>query len=99
MSEQQPWSEWIVSNPEILGGKPIVRGTRISVEFVLELLASGATQPEILEHYPHIPAGETSGRTALRGRRAQRRARLGAANSRVKPLDFPLLMDENVQAA
>ena len=49
MSEQQPWSERIVSNPEILGGKPIIRGTRISVEFVLELLASGATQPEILE--------------------------------------------------
>jgi uncharacterized protein (DUF433 family) len=52
----QPWSEQIISNPEILGGKPIIRGTRISVEFVLELLASGATQTEILERYPHIPA-------------------------------------------
>jgi uncharacterized protein (DUF433 family) len=56
MSEQQSWSDWIASNPEILGGKPTIRGTRISVEFVLELLASGATQPDILERYPHIPA-------------------------------------------
>lgn len=56
MSEQQPWSERIISNPEILGGKPIIRGTRISVEFILELLASGATQAEILERYPHVQA-------------------------------------------
>jgi uncharacterized protein (DUF433 family) len=34
----------IVANPEILGGKPCVRGTRLSVEFLLELAASGATQ-------------------------------------------------------
>jgi uncharacterized protein (DUF433 family) len=56
MSEQQPWSEWIVSNPEILGGKPVIRGTRISVEFVLEFLASGATQADILQRHPHVPA-------------------------------------------
>ncbi len=51
----QPWSEWIVSDPEILGGKSIIRGTRISVEFVLEFLASGATQSEILKTYPQLP--------------------------------------------
>lgn len=44
----------ITANPKILGGKPIIRGTRISVEFVLELLASGATEPEILQDYPHL---------------------------------------------
>lgn len=49
-------AEWIVSNPEILGGKPCIRGTRISVEFVLELLASGASQDGILLQYPHVPA-------------------------------------------
>ena len=47
---------WIVSNPGILGGKPCIRGTRISVEFVLELLASGATQEDILRAYPHLTA-------------------------------------------
>jgi uncharacterized protein (DUF433 family) len=49
------WKDWITSDPEILSGKPCIRGTRISVEFVLELLASGATQVEILKTYPHIP--------------------------------------------
>jgi uncharacterized protein (DUF433 family) len=49
-------TEWITSNPEILGGKPCIRGTRISVEFVLELLASGASNEDILRVYPHITA-------------------------------------------
>lgn len=34
-------SDRIAMNPEILGGKPIIKGTRISIEFILELLASG----------------------------------------------------------
>jgi uncharacterized protein (DUF433 family) len=48
-------SDWIVANPEILAGKPCLKGTRISVEFILELLASGATREEILRAYPQIP--------------------------------------------
>ena len=44
----------ITANREILGGKPIVKGTRISVEFILELLASGMTENEILQDYPHL---------------------------------------------
>ena len=44
----------ITANPNILGGKPIVRGTRISVEFILDLLASGVSEKEILEDYPHL---------------------------------------------
>ena len=44
----------ITANPKILGGKPVIRGTRISLEFILELLASGATQDEILQDYPHL---------------------------------------------
>jgi uncharacterized protein (DUF433 family) len=46
--------ERIVSNPGIFGGKPIVRGTRISVEFILELLAAGMTEKEILSDYHHL---------------------------------------------
>ena len=46
---------WIVSKPGVLGGKPCIRGTRISVELVLELLASGASREDILRTYPHIP--------------------------------------------
>ena len=44
----------IVSDPAILGGKPCIKGTRISVEFILELFASGATRAEILQAYPHL---------------------------------------------
>jgi uncharacterized protein (DUF433 family) len=44
----------IVSDPSILGGKPIIRGSRISVEVVMEWMASGATRDQILEQYPHL---------------------------------------------
>ena len=48
----------IVSNPAILGGKPIVRGTRISVELILEWMASGATRDDILRKHPHLSAAD-----------------------------------------
>ncbi len=48
--------DWIVVDLEILGGKPCIKGTRISVEFMLELLASGATSEEVLQAYPQITA-------------------------------------------
>ena len=44
----------ITTNPEILAGKPTIRGTRISVEFILELLSSGMSQEEIIKEYPHL---------------------------------------------
>lgn len=49
-------SDWIVSNPEILGGKPCIGGTRLSVEFLLELVAEGASPKEILAAYPQVTA-------------------------------------------
>ncbi len=44
----------ITANPRILGGKPVIKGTRISVELVLNLLASGVPEHDILADYPHI---------------------------------------------
>ena len=44
----------IVCNPNILGGKPIIKGTRMSVEIILELFASGADYDDLLEAYPHL---------------------------------------------
>jgi uncharacterized protein (DUF433 family) len=46
--------ERITINPKIFGGKPIVRGMRISVEMILGLLAQGTTIEEILEDYPDL---------------------------------------------
>ena len=48
------WSERITVDPEVLVGKPVVRGTRLAVEFVLELLAAGQTEAEILDEYPGL---------------------------------------------
>ena len=44
----------ITSDPAILGGKPCVRDTRLSVEFILELIASGADPAEIVRSYPQL---------------------------------------------
>ncbi len=44
----------IITNPKILSGKPIIKGTRISVEFIINLLGSGTSYQEILNDYPHI---------------------------------------------
>ena len=49
-----PWSERIVVDPEMLAGKPVIRGTRLAVEFVLELLAAGQSESEILANYPGL---------------------------------------------
>ena len=44
----------IIINPKIMVGKPIIKGTRITVELVLRLLAQGQTVKEIIENYPHL---------------------------------------------
>jgi uncharacterized protein (DUF433 family) len=43
--------ERITLNPKVLSGKPVIKGTRLSVEFILNLLAHGTTEAEILEEY------------------------------------------------
>ncbi|MGD0302274.1 MAG: DUF433 domain-containing protein [Bryobacteraceae bacterium] len=49
-----PWPERIVADPETLAGKPVIRGTRIAVELILELLAAGQSEHEILANYPRL---------------------------------------------
>lgn len=46
--------ELIVAQPDILGGKPCIAGTRISVDMILEWFASGATIPDLIEQFPHL---------------------------------------------
>lgn len=47
-------SERIVVDPEVLGGKPVIRGIRLAVEFILELFAAGQSESEILANYPGL---------------------------------------------
>ena len=46
--------ERITYDPNILGGKPVIKGTRISVQFILELLGAEMSIDEILTEYPHL---------------------------------------------
>ena len=46
----------IAYSPEVLSGKPHIVGTRLSIEFILELFASGATKEEVLRAYPQLTA-------------------------------------------
>jgi len=47
---------YIVSDPEIMMGKPIIAGTRITVELILEKLSSGESVEQIIQEHPHLTA-------------------------------------------
>lgn len=48
------WQDRIVIDPAILVGKPVIRGTRLAVEFLLDLLAEGWTHEQVLQNYPQL---------------------------------------------
>ena len=48
------WQERIVIDPTILVGKPVIKGTRLAIEFLLELLAENWTHEQILQNYPQL---------------------------------------------
>jgi uncharacterized protein (DUF433 family) len=48
------WQERIVTDPKVLVGKPVIKGTRLAVEFVLELLAERWSHEQILKSYPQL---------------------------------------------
>lgn len=48
------WSQHVTSDPQVLAGKPVVRGTRLAVDFILGLFASGWTQDQVLQNYPSL---------------------------------------------
>ncbi len=69
------WRDFIHSDPQVLVGKPVVRGTRLSVDFILRLLGNGWTREQVLANYPRLTpealqavfayAGERMGEEAL----------------------------------
>ena len=48
------WKTYIHSDPKILLGKPVIKGTRLSVEFILGLFSEGWTEQQVLENYPTL---------------------------------------------
>jgi len=50
MTDQELFTQ-ITINPKVMAGKPVIRGTRLTVEFILNLLAHGATMDEIIKEY------------------------------------------------
>ena len=48
------WEKYIYSDKDILLGKPVIKGTRLSVEFIIQRLANGWSTAQILENYPQL---------------------------------------------
>jgi uncharacterized protein (DUF433 family) len=51
-----PTGQRVVINPDVMLGKPVIRGTRITVELILRKLGEGATSSDLLEAHPHLTA-------------------------------------------
>jgi uncharacterized protein (DUF433 family) len=48
------WQEHIEQRPDVMLGKPIIKGTRLTVEHVLERMGAGWTELQLVESYPHL---------------------------------------------
>jgi uncharacterized protein (DUF433 family) len=48
------WHRYLHADPNIIGGKPVVKGTRLGAEFLLRLFAAGWTHEQVFECYPHL---------------------------------------------
>ena len=48
------WHEHITADPTVLVGKPVIKGTRLAVEFILELIAEGWSEADLLRNYPGL---------------------------------------------
>lgn len=54
MQNMVHWQSYIEANPEIMYGKPVIKGTRIPVDLLLEKMAEGETVKDLLEAYPNL---------------------------------------------
>jgi uncharacterized protein (DUF433 family) len=61
------WQERIAIDPKILVGKPVVKGTRLAVEFIIELLAQGWSEAEVLRNYPGLTSDDIKACLAYAG--------------------------------
>ena len=68
----------ITLNPAVMGGKPCIRGMRIRVTDVLDMLADGATRADILESYPYLEDGDITAVLAYAARTADNKIAFAA---------------------
>ena len=72
--EDRQLLERIVLSPKVMAGKPVIRGTRLTVDFVLNLLAHGTSEDEILKEYAGLTIEDVRA-CILSGARARSRSR------------------------
>lgn len=75
----------IVSDLKILGGKPIIAGTRISVELILDRIAAGMSEKEILQDYPHLTSKQIQAAIAY-AKKVIAKKNDGIAKSEAEPI-------------
>jgi uncharacterized protein (DUF433 family) len=100
-------NERIVVNPNIYGGKPCIKGTRIAVYMILELLENGVSFEEIIrDYYPHVTKEDIRAcleyaRAVVEKGKVESRPpmTLEAAYGAVKPLRQPADLEEQIQIA
>ena len=61
------WQDRMAADPRVLVGKPVVRGTRIAVALVIDLLSKGWTQEQLLDSYPNLVAEDVRACLAYAG--------------------------------
>ena len=81
--DERDWRNRISIRPSVCHGKPCIRGTRIWVSLVLDLLASGSTAEEIVDEYPHLAAADIQACIAY-----------GAELARERYVPIPVLRDD-----
>lgn len=67
------WADRITFDPVVMGGKPCIRGMRVTVGMIVALLAAGRTEAEILEAYPYLEAGDLRAALSYAAWRAEER--------------------------
>jgi len=64
LSNKKTYLKRIVFNPNIMVGKPVIKGTRLTVQYILDLLSQGMTQQEVLEEYDNLEKDDILARLA-----------------------------------
>ena len=79
------WRDYIISEKEVLLGKPTIKGTRISVELILDRFAAGMSEKEILQDYPHLTAKQIQAPAAYAKRIVVQKTQSGVGNRQDTP--------------